>query len=293
MNNDKLFQACVEAAVLIVAAEKAEWPGCEKATNTNLNFGGGSSEQQTSFARQGTSGNTIQYGLPSFLTDLITGNASSMPSDPALAAQQTALFSSLLGKSVNAMPGANVLSSNMDITPTSFMGASSLEKIAARDPYSTQFENDTQAAYEQRGKDAMAQVATGPDAVRGGNARTGIAQGVMGERLAQGRGQEVRAAQTQDAGIVQGADQLFNAIETARRGVAMGAQGQKAGQVLQQDQNALGAARALDTRKVSNLAALQMASDLLGTKKGLTTENLTGAGNQTNSNFDWGTGINI
>lgn len=287
MNNEELYKRCQAAAALIVAAEHKLWP----LDTIGFDFGGGSSTQQSNFARKGTSDNAISYALPSFLQDLISGNASSTASDPALASKQTNLLSSLMTKSPDALPGANVLSDNMAIAPTSFTGASTLEKISARDPFSTQFENDTQAAYEQRASDAMSMAATGPDAVRGGNARTGVAQGVLADRLAQGRGDEVRKAQLQDSGVVQGASQLFSQIEQARRGTAVGAQGQKAGQVLTQDQNALGAAKQVDQRKIANLAALQMASDMLGTKKGVTKDDMSGAGNQTNDSFNWGVNV--
>jgi hypothetical protein len=286
----KEFLACLAAAQRIVEAVKAQYPGCEDAVGFNV--GGGSSSSDTKFARQGTSANTIQYqNLPSFLTNLINDNALSSGSDPALGAQETALLTSLMGRDYQDLPSWPVPYNNAGISPTSFTGASTLSQISARDPYSSAFETATQSAYEQRASDAMAQAATGPDAVRGGNSRTGIAQGVMADRLAQGRGQEVRNAQLQDSGIVGSMAQLFNQIEGSRRGIALGAQQQQAGQQLQQDDNALGAARVLDGRKVANLSALQLASDLLGTKKGLTTDDLTGKGSQTNSSQNWGVNV--
>lgn len=286
---NKLFQQCWEVARQIVEAEKRLWPSCEDAKG--FDFGGGSSTQDTNFARKGTSTNTINYQLPAFLTDLITGNANTAKNDASLATVQSGLLSSLMGKDASSLANTSVLTDNMAIAPTSFTGSSNLAQIAARDPFSSQFENDTQTAYEQRASDAMSQVATGPDAVRGGNARTAIGQGVMADRLAQGRGQEVRNAQLQDAGLASAASQMFGALENARRGVQLGAQGQKEGQILQQDQNALGAAKSLDNRKVSNLASLQLASDMLGTKKGINSDDLTGSGQQTNDSFNWGVNV--
>lgn len=288
---NEIMQKCLEAARLIVAAEHALWPGCDDAVAI-LSGGGSGSSQDSKFARQGTSENAANYqGLPAYLTDLIGDNARSTDNDPALSPLQTSLFSDLMTRTPSDLPGVGTLDSNMAISPTSFTGSSTLSTIAARDPYSSQFETDTQDAYEQRASDAMAQAATGPDAVRGGSARTGIAQGVMADRLAQGRGEEVRKAQTQDAGIVGMAGQMFNQIEGQRRGVQLGSQQQKAEQSLQQDDNALGAARVVDNRKVSNLGALQLASDLLGTKKGLSTDNLTGKGAQTN--HGWNAGVSL
>lgn len=283
------FLNCLAAARQIVDAERRLYPGCEDAVGFNVGGSSGSSKQK--FQRGGTSQNDINYQLPAFLQSLITNNANTATSDPGLGQTQTNLLTSLMGKTQNSLPYTDVLRNNASISPTSFTGASTLGSIAARDPYSSQFEQSTQAAYEQRASDAMAQVQSGPDAVRGGNSRSGIAQGVMAEQLAQGRGQEVRNAQVQDAGIVGAASQMFNQLENARRGIQLGSQNQFGGQVLQQDQNALGAAKVADSRKMANLGSLQMASDLLGTKKGVTTDNLTGYGAQTNEAQNWGVNV--
>lgn len=287
---NELFTACLLAAKRIVEAEHKLWPRCEGAVAI-ISGGGSGSESESAFSRHGTSDNTLNYNLPAFLNELITRNANTAGSDPALGGQQSTLLSKLMGRTDTGIANQTTLDSNIAIQPTSFTGASNLASISARDPFSSQFETDTKASYEQRARDAMSMAATGPDAVRGGNARTGIAQGVMADRLAQGRGQEVRNAQLQDSGLVGMASQMFNDIEGRRRAVQLGAQGQKVGQIQGQDQNALGAAKTLDQRKLSNLGALQLASDLLGTKLGNTTDALDGKGAQTNSG--WNAGITL
>jgi hypothetical protein len=171
--------------------------------------------------------------------------------------------------------------------PQGYSGFSTLTSIARRNPYDSTFENDTEDAYRQRASDAMAQVQSGPDAVRGGAARSGIAQGVMADRLAQGRGQEVRQAQMQDVLSVTDAAKSAGALETSRaRTISEGALGLTA-LGAGTDSRALDAARAVDTNKMYNMNMLQLASALQGTATDRQQDNFSGRGDQNN----WQAGV--
>lgn len=269
----------LETAKRIVEAERRLYPGCEDA----VNIGGGSTD--TKFRRVGTSQTQAQRDLPSGLTDLITSNYNVAQPSTSLLGQQSSFLSDIFNKTPSNIPGYGFLNSQMSLNPTSFPGSGSLETMAQRDPYSSTFEDQTAEAYKQRASDAMAQVASGPDAVRGGAARTGIAQGVLADRLAQGRGQEVRDAQVQDAGIVQNAAQLSNLIESARRGVGMQAQNQLGQGYFRTGDQQFDAARTLEANKLGNMSMLQLAGELLGSRNNTTTDDLSGRGSQ--SSFQW------
>jgi len=177
----------------------------------------------------------------------------------------------------------------MAIDPTTFGGSPTLQTIMGRNPYSTQFEADTEAAFRQRSADALAQVQTGHEAVRGGQSRSGIAQGVMATRLGQERGQEIRQAQAQDAGIINNATGLFNTTELGRRQTQLGAQNQLGQQSIGRTAAASDASRSVANQTGVHSQALDLAARYLGNRQNLNTDNLSGRGSQGTSSW----GLNI
>lgn len=264
----------LDSASDIVAATKAEWPGCE---GVMCGGGGGSSG---AFSRQGTGLHERYYSVPDNISSLVDQNAANAGNDPELAAQQSALFSSLMGATAAGQPGYSNLQTLAAQSPTDYSGYEALGSVARRDPYDGAYEASTEAAYRQRAADALAQAETGPAAVRGGSARSGIAQGVMAERLAQGRGQEVRAAQQQDVGNVMNAALGMSNVENQRTGqvlqAIMGLQG--IGDSV--GNRALAAGKQLDFNKLNNLQLLQLASSLRGSTVDKQTDNFYGSGDQ-------------
>ena len=285
MKHDEMWEAAKLAAEEIVQAEKDLWPNAEGVVA--FSTGGGSTD--SSFRRYGTSAQDISTQLPTLLSDLLSSNANTSAPDAGLSSASRNYLTGLLTRNQDATPGESTLTGTMAIDPTTFTGSSSLGTMAARNPYSSSFETSTQAAYEQRAADALAQLQTGHEAVRGGQSRSGIAQGIMSDRLAQGRGQEVRQAQLQDAGIVQGASGIFGGLENARRGAQLQAQSQYGGQSAQRNSTAVEGSRSADVMRSQHSGALDLASKYLGLRKGLNTDDLGGYGNQGTSSW----GVNI
>lgn len=265
-----------EAARLIVASYKLEYPGCESAKN----IGGGVSSSD--FSRKGSSSMTANAVLqPPWLSSLIQQLAptANRPS-AALSNQQDSTLSALMGRTTGSIPGFSTAQGYASLSPTGFSGQGALETLINRNPFSSGYENATAASFKQRGSDVLAQAATGQDAVRGGDARTGIAQGVLSSRLAQERGREVRDAQMQDAGLQTQGASLFNMIESNRRGQALGAQGQVANQHFATDRGLLGAAGTVDQQRASNLGSLVQLANLLAGRSSTQTDNFSGEGFQ-------------
>lgn len=285
MNTHLLWAIARIAADKIVRESHRRWPNSSGVVC--FTSGGGSTD--TSFSRTGTSQQDMSNILPALLSSLLGTNSTDSQPDAAMAASQKAFLSSLLSRNQDSTPGRAVLDSNMAIDPTTFGGSPTLQSIAGRNPYSTQFESDTESAFQQRSADAMAQVQSGHEAVRGGQSRSGIAQGVMATRLGQDRGQEIRSAQTQDAGIVGGAINSLNAIEGGRRGIQLGSQGALGGQSIGRTGAGLDASRLVDSARTQHSAALDLASRYLGQRSNLVTDNLAGKGNQGTSSW----GLNI
>ena len=281
MTNEQLFEKCLEVARRITEAEKLLWPGADDVVA--LKVSGGVSNTDSSFERQGTTANEMSYSLPSELSALLNANAQQASPNASLGTSIGSLLASLVSQDQNAVPSKASLDTILGLSPTSFDGANSLRTIANRDPYSSQYETSTEAAYQQRAKNAMAQAQTGQAMVRGGTARPAIAQAELSSALARDRGNEIRSAQQQDAGQVFQASQLLNLMENARRGLQLQAQGQQAGQTASRSGQSLQAANVGEMQKGTNIGLLQLASNMLGKKTALTTDNLQGKGTENRS----------
>jgi len=192
-----------------------------------------------------------------------------------------------MSETPETQPGFNQLVDASGLSISEFPGRNALLNIAARDPYSGAFERSTADAFRQRAGDVMAMAGTGPEAVRGGDARTGIAQGVMATRLAQDRGNEVRQAQLQDT---------MSVLEAARG--AAGIEGQRADTVTRASlglsdlvsgvaNRGLEAGKAVDNNTMFQLGLLQLASELQGRQFAKQTDNFSGRGAQSG----WQSGI--
>lgn len=281
MTNNEKFDLCLTLAQRIVQAEHDAHPGCEDVVA--LKVSGGVSNTDTNFERQGTTANDISYSLPPELSSLLTANAQQASPNAGLANGIGSFLAQLLGQNNTDVPSKTSLDTILGLSPTSFGGSTTLNQIAQRNPYSSTFEADTESSYRQRAANAMSQVQSGPGMVRGGTARPAIAQAQLSENLARERGNEVRSAQGQEFGQVSQASQLLNMIESARRGLQLQAQGAHAGQSAQRTGQGLQAANVGEMQKGTNIGLLQLASNMLGAKKQLTTDNLTGKGTENRS----------
>lgn len=114
----------------------------------------------------------------------------------------------------------------------------------------------------------------------------------LGTQMSQNRFKDIREQQDKEAGVVEQAVQIFNAIEAMRRGSAMQAQGQQmAGQDMLTKQG-LGAAGAVNAKRAAHSANLAMASEFLGAPTQTQTENTSGRGLQNSQGERWGTSFN-
>ena len=274
------------AAQLIVQAEKDLYPGCESA----MNISGGSSKQSSKFSRSGTSSTDASRGLPGDLTSLIESNLATTEPNSALRGEQSSLFSDLMTKSMSPdinSPGRSHLNETLGMTPDSFTGGGALSTLINRNPYNSTFEADTLDSFQQRGSDVLSQLQTGPDAVRGGEARSSIAQGIASTRMAQERGHELRSAQNAEVGnVLQGA-QTWHGIEGSRRGQQLQGQSQLADGITGLRQQGIGAAQAYEGAKTGNSQMLNLAMEALGTKGQTVTDSLAGKGDQSGMNLGY------
>lgn len=257
-----------------------------------ISAGGGVSNTDTSFERSGTSTSSSNHTVPSGLAALLSALGTASQPQTGLTAQQSTALSSILTRPTSDVPNPGVVNDTATQSPTGFEGFSNLRTMSNVDPYSDQFETDTTEAYQRRAGEALAGLQSGPMAVRGATERVPMAQGQAAVSLAEGRGGEVRQAQTQQAGISQGAAQLMELMQAARRAAATAAQSQQFQQIYGILGQRLGASGGVDSTKGANSQGLNTAANWLSGNTSSTTDALRGKGSQGSSHFGGEVGTN-
>jgi len=284
----KLFEQCLLAAKRIVDAEKVLYNNHD-ALAFDVSVSGGTTS--TSFAREGTSGQQKEYNLPSDLAKLIQQGylTSGVPSD--VAANELTMLNQFLKLVPEMLPGLTQVVQNYTMDPTSFTGSDTLESIAGRNPYSQNWETGTQDLYNRSFAQGRAATMSGPDNVRGGQARAGFEAADFDTQASINRFREVAGQQQAEAGVVGDAIKTSAAIEAARRGTILGAQNQQVVQESMRRGTQLQVPDALGKLRGHGLASNTMGAEFLAKPKVTTTDNLRGEGNQ--STFNWGSGAGV
>jgi hypothetical protein len=248
-----------------------------------ISGGGSSGSSDTSFARTGTSVSQRQKSIPTFLTDLLTKKATSAAVPDSMTTSQNSFLSGLLGQTADNVPGKSVWDSLKGIDPESYTGKATLTQTATQDPYSDNYEANTEAKFRDTVDNALSRVQTGPDNVRGGQARTALTKGDAIERMSLDRATDLRRAQTETATLATSAAQVMAAIEQGRRAIISGAQGDWIKAYLGGQQQGLEANRAIDSRRGVDSANIALATNEMSSESSSTTDNLSGKGSQGSS----------
>jgi hypothetical protein len=285
--SELLFNVCLAAAEGIVARYRNSLP--EGAEYFNGSGGGGDSD--SNMVRRGSTFNVRSSSLPTFLSDIITQQVQSaaIPSDMAESSDN--LLSGLLSRDNTSLFGSEYLTKALgDLDPTSFDGRQTLQNIANRDPYSTDFETQTANKYQDLVDTTLSRLQSGPDVVRGGTNRLAMTQGQAVDEMARNRAQEIRNAQSQDAQLASNAAQILNSIESGRRATLLSGQNQMMQQYLAGVGQSLQANDTVNQRGASASNLYQLAARSLGSDLSATTEDLAGRGSQSTSS--WNAGLN-
>jgi len=286
---NEMLQACLDAAAEIVAREKALYPNSEGVVAFNAEISGGTTD--TSFSRTGDSTQAKSYSLPGDLAAQIEQNYKTAGVPTSLTDSELSFIQGILTLVQSALPGQSVLQNNQAISPTTFNGSGTLGSIIAQNPYSAEWEAGTQALYDRTLDVARARTLSGPENVRGGQARAGFELADTNTQAGINRFQQIEGQQRQQAGVVDEAVKTANVIEQARRGTAMQAQGQEIATGNQWRGQGFDASGRLVPHRANALGQTAMATEFLSTPTVKTTDNLRGKGNQ--STFNWGTGAGI
>lgn len=208
--------------------------------------GGGGSQGSTAYGRSGTSNHAESYGYGPSLTGIINDNLTATSTADAAPKQ-------FLTDLVSYNPGV-----------PGFQGA---KDGANLDPFTNQYEQDTQNLFQNRLDLGLAKAQSGPEAVlaplqRGKSFR----EAETLNEFSRGRNQEVRQERNVDTGI------MLKSIENL------------IGQRLQ-------AAHEFPAFKTADQSAFQTAASLLGPKNNNVTENFTGQGDQASTGYSYGANL--
>lgn len=254
----------------------------------------GTQESSTAFQRQGTTTTGQGWQLPAWLSSLLQQAPVQTQMPASVQSMDWSAIMGLLGQDQTAVPGKSILDFLMSIDPTTFTGSPQLDSIMARNPYSTDYETQMNGLFDRQFNTARADALSGPQNVRGGQARQGFELADVGTQQGLNRYGKVLEQQNKEAGIVEQATHIANMIESMRRGSTLQAQQQeqmgehaRAGETTE-------ASGLLARSRANNASFLQLASEMLGTKVNQVQEDLSGEGQQIESSTGQtsGSGIN-
>lgn len=287
--NDFLTNLSLVLAHTIVWEKKEEYPDSEDVQG--FDFGGSDNKSSNKFTRSGTTSNQKQTNLPDFLKDIITQNITNSSVPDSIATGENNFLSGLLSRDNAQVLNRSSLDSIISQDPQGYTGKGSLEATANIDPRSASFEQQTTNRYKDTVAQALSQIQSGPDSVRGGQQRVGIAKGEAADKMGLQRTDEIRRAQATDTGLQQNASQIMAAIEAGRKAMIVGAQDTLMKQFLGGEEHGIEAVRSVDARRGINTGNTALAARELGSESSTVSEALKGIGNQSGSSSQWGVNV--
>jgi hypothetical protein len=167
-----------------------------------------------------------------------------------------------------------------EISPEVFNGAAELQLIWQQDPFSTEYEEETQALYERGYDVARSAAISGPSNVRGATARQAFELSDLDTNQAINRFREIWQNQLAVAGLVITAVQAHNAIAGTRRSAQLQAQQLQAGTEQGRVVQSLSAAELLSKFQNDHIRTFAAGAEFAGVAEMITNESLSGRGQQ-------------
>lgn len=236
--------------------------------------------QSTLFDRRGNTYQYKRYRMTPALENLLGAALidSRLPANLAAAEQQALL--ALLQQNSEIIPGGLTLFDIQDLDPTLFPGAATLQAIYEKDPFSDEYEDETEALYSRSFAVARSAAQTGPVNIRGGTARQGFELAELGTLQSINRFREVWQNQLAMAQLVLQASQIANAAEAERRNSQLRAQQQQAATEQGRTLQTLGAAEQVFRNRENAVRTAAAGVEFFGIPEMETAEVIQGQGFQ-------------
>jgi hypothetical protein len=224
--------------------------------------------QSTAFSRHGNTWHRkgFTYQQPWIGNALSQGLLNSTPWNDTAAFEQGTLRRildpTLFDETV--IPGGISLKNVQSIPWSAFNGADKLELIYNKDPWSTEYEDETKALYERSYLKARTVAASGPGNVRGGTARAAFEMVALDVEMSNNRFREIWQVQMALAQLVTTAVNIAADKEAARWGLILQGQQQQAATEQGRLSTMLQAAGLVEQMRESNARLIPMAAELFG-----------------------------
>lgn len=245
--------------------------------------------QSTAFRREGITQHRKGFVFPSGLGTLISDSAFNSSVSGTFATGERAFLYSLLTQDPTVIPGGITLKNIQSLFPWAFNGAENLQSIYQRDPFSSEFEEETRALYERSYSKARAVAQSGPTNVRGGTARQAFELAALDTELSNNRFREIWQAQMAISQVVIAAVQAAGQVEQDRWRLQLQAQQQQAateqGRVVQ----GLSASESATAMRASHERLISSGIQYLGQEQMEIEESLEGEGRQGSAATQFGT----
>ena len=285
MKNMVKFWLCRQVARLIVRYNAWKY-GYSTAQNIDFSVGGGDSSGSTAFSRTGTENKASSYALPTDLASLIDGAIQQLSldnSDP-----HNTLMTNLLSQDPTSYQGSTQLNNVINTTAESQPWYSNLLNQAQRDPYSTSYETGTQDAYLNRLNETLAGIDSSSH--RTGTQHQALVKGQAVADATRDRSADLARQRGVDSGISLNSAGLLNGLKQFTGGQVIAGEQAANESVNQRVMQALQAGGQRTTRGVASAGANAQSATTRGTSNEVITNDTSGQGQQSNSNFTWGTG---
>lgn len=204
------------------------------------------------------------------------------------AGYEQALLRRLLGWDEKVLPGGLTLKNVQSIIPSAFNGADDLEAIYSKDPWSTEYEDETNALYERSYSKARAVAQSGPAYVRGGTARAAFELTALDVEMSNNRFREIWQAQLALASLVNAAIQIAADKEAERWRLQLQAQQQQAAVEQARTGQMLQAVELVERMRENNAKLFPMNAELQGMPTMWIHEELAGEGQQGSAQTTFG-----
>ena len=236
--------------------------------------------QSTAFERFGNARQTKDYSLPFSLRAFIDFAYTTSAPAGDLSHNEQVFLNNLFLQDPQCLPGGTTLATIQALVAELFDGASDLQQIYQKDPFSTEYELATTELYNRVFLKARSTAQSGPVNVRGGTARMGFELAELDTLQSINRFREIWQNQVTVAQLVTSAVQVANVIEQGRRETMLRAQQQQAATEQGRVQQMLAAGEVLESLRANHIRTLAAGGEFTGVPIMIQQEDLQGQGFQ-------------
>lgn len=220
--------------------------------------------QSTLFHRDGHQLQNRYNELPSLFPDFMDWTVTTTPVPLDSVTKEYTELTTLVNQNPTVIGGGTTLFNVQNTKISDLPGQNTLLSIYSQDPFSVEYENETEALYERSFDIARARSRSGPANVRGGTARTAFESAELDLQMSLNRFKEIWQNQVTVSQMVTSAVQVASAAQAQLRSAWLQSQQQQAATEHGKAQEKLAAADQLNKDRESHLKACSLVAEVRG-----------------------------